>query len=81
MKIDKIDRDEVLRLCAKKYMKQISKDLPKPLLSPENAASMLGVSLGTLRKLPIARVDIRNKALYRTEDLEAYISARIVKPA
>lgn len=80
MKMDKFDRDEVLRLCAKKYMKRISKDLPKPLLSPENAASLLGVSLGTLRKLPIVKVDIGSKTLYRTEDLEAYICKRKVKP-
>lgn len=54
----------------------------EPLLSPEQAAALLGVSPGTLcvwrsvRRYNLPFVKIGSRVKYRRTDLESFISAR-----
>jgi excisionase family DNA binding protein len=54
------------------------------LLTPEQAAGILGVTAGTLnvwratRRYPLPFVKIGRKVMYRTDDLERFVASRTV---
>jgi hypothetical protein len=54
------------------------------LLTPEQAAGILGVTAGTLnvwratRRYPLAFVKVGRKVMYRIQDLENFVESRIV---
>ncbi len=56
------------------------------LLTPEQAAEFLGVTVGTLnvwratRRYPLPYVKIGRKVMYRAQDLEQFAESRIVSP-
>lgn len=56
------------------------------LMTPQEAAAMLGVTEGTLqvwastRRYPLAFVKIGRKRMYREEDLHAFIDSRTIRP-
>lgn len=57
------------------------------LLPPEEAAAMLGVTVGTLqvwrttRRYPLKYVKSGRLVRYRLEDVQAFIESRTVSPA
>ena len=59
---------------------------PASLLTPEQAASILGVTAGTLnvwrttRRYPLAYVKIGRKVMYRAQDIEDFAQSRTVSP-
>jgi excisionase family DNA binding protein len=56
------------------------------LLTPEQAAGILGVTAGTLnvwratRRYPLPYVKVGRKVMYRAQDLEAFAASRMVSP-
>ena len=59
---------------------------PSSLLTPEQAAGILGVTAGTLnvwratRRYPLAYVKIGRKVMYRAQDIEDFAQSRTVSP-
>ena len=59
---------------------------PSSLLTPEQAASILGVTAGTLnvwratRRYPLPYVKIGRKVMYRAQDIEDFAQSRTVSP-
>ena len=59
---------------------------PSSLLTPEQAASILGVTAGTLnvwratRRYPLPYVKIGRKVMYRAQDIENFAQSRTVSP-
>ena len=47
------------------------------VLTRKGAAAYLSISPGTLDKLPIPRVQIRRRVVYRKADLEAWLHAHV----
>ncbi len=60
--------------------------LSPSLLTPEQAAGILGVTAGTLnvwcatRRYPLPYVKIGRKVMYRADDLERFAESRTVSP-
>jgi hypothetical protein len=54
------------------------------LLTPDQAAGILGVTVGTLNvwrathRYPLAFIKVGRKVMYRGEDIERFIQSRIV---
>ena len=47
------------------------------VLTRKGAAAYLSISPGTLDKLPIPRVQIRRRVVYRKADLEAWLNTHV----
>lgn len=59
---------------------KVTDALPAPsdaLLSAQEAAEWLGVSIGLLSRSSIPKVKLNRRTLYRPSDLRAYVSARV----